>query len=122
MIYAVDFDGTLCRDRYPEIGEPRTAVIHFVKRLRAQGDKLILWTCRSGDDLEAAVAWCEALGLTFDAVNDNLPENIARYNNNCRKVNADYYIDDRNFPLQLREERDFEQKTTTHPPRAGVGI
>lgn len=105
MIYAVDFDGTLCRDRYPEIGEPKTAVIRFVKRLRQHGDKLILWTCRSGDDLDAAVAWCEAVGITFDAVNDNLPENVERYKNNCRKVNADYYIDDRNFPLTLREER-----------------
>ena len=51
-------------------------------------------------------AWCEEIGLVFDAVNDNLPENVSRYKNNCRKVNADYYIDDRNFPLSLREERD----------------
>lgn len=103
MIYAVDFDGTLCLDRFPEIGEPRPAVINFIKRLRGNGDKLILWTCRSGTDLEAAVQWCAAHGIAFDAVNDNLPENIEKYQNNCRKVNADYYIDDRNFPLMLKE-------------------
>jgi len=104
MTYAVDFDGTLCADRYPEIGEPKAAVIRFVKRLRQRGNKLILWTCRSGADLAAAVEWCTAQGITFDAVNDNLPENIAKYNNNCRKVNADYYIDDRNFPLSWKRE------------------
>jgi hypothetical protein len=45
--------------------------------------------------------WCICHGLTFDAVNDNLPENIAIHNNNSRKVNADFYIDDRNFPYNF---------------------
>ena len=42
------------------------------------------------------MAWSAAQGLTFDAVNDNLPDMIAPYGNNCRKVFADGYIDDRN--------------------------
>ena len=95
MIYAIDFDGTLCVDRYPEIGEARSEVLEFAKAARRAGDRLILWTCRSGADLEAAVAWCAEHGLEFDAVNNNLPELVARYGNDCRKVNADYYIDDR---------------------------
>ena len=33
----------------------------------------------------------------FDAVNENLPERIALYNNDCRKIGADYYIDDKNL-------------------------
>lgn len=50
MVYAVDFDGTLCVDRYPEIGEPRERVIEAVRRLRCEcGGRLILWTCRGGD-------------------------------------------------------------------------
>ena len=60
------------------------------------GDRFILWTCRIGERLEEAVAWSAAQGLTFDAVNDNLPDMIALYGNNCRKVFADGYIDDRN--------------------------
>lgn len=97
MVYAVDFDGTLCVDRYPEIGEPRERVIEAVRRLRCEcGGRLILWTCREGDQLARALQWCYAHGLDFDAVNDNLPEHIARYGNNCRKVYADAYIDDRN--------------------------
>ena len=97
MIFAVDFDGTLCVDRFPEIGEPRHDVIDTVKDARASGAKIILWTCRSGKDLAAAVEWCVEQGLIFDAVNDNLPENIALHNNNSRKVYADRYIDDKNI-------------------------
>ena len=34
--------------------------------------------------------------MEFDAVNDNVRENIEHFHNNCRKVFANYYIDDRN--------------------------
>ena len=47
-----------------------------------------------GERLQEAVEWCEVHGLVFDAVNDNLPENIEKYGNNCRKVWATCYIDD----------------------------
>ena len=96
VIFAIDFDGTLCVDRYPAIGVPREDVIAAVVAAQGAGDRLILWTCRVGSRLEEAVAWSAAQGLVFDAVNDNLPDMIARYGNNCRKVFADGYIDDRN--------------------------
>lgn len=101
MIYAVDFDGTLCKDDYPEIGEPNTGVIDFVKAEQARGAKVILWTCRCGADLAAAIEWCSDHGLAFDAINDNLPEHVAIYNNNCRKVYADRYIDDKALSINL---------------------
>jgi hypothetical protein len=104
MVYAVDFDGTLCVNSYPEIGAPRFDIINFVRNRRAVGDKIILWTCRSGRELGCAVDWCVAHGLEFDAVNDNLAENIACYNNNSRKINADFYIDDRNFHFDFIDE------------------
>ena len=50
--------------------------------------------------LEDAVSWCRKYGLEFDAINDNLPESIKCYGNNSRKVDADFYIDDRNWVLQ----------------------
>ena len=43
---AVDFDGTLCADAFPEVGEPKTLVIDYVKRLTAEGSKIILYTSR----------------------------------------------------------------------------
>lgn len=97
MIYAVDFDGTLCENAYPKIGAPKQTVIDFCKGLHEYSHNLILWTCREGVRLNEAVAWCNAQGLTFDAVNANLPERIAEYGGDCRKLSADYYIDDKNL-------------------------
>ena len=92
---AVDFDGTLCYSKWPELGEPNLPLIEYLKEWKAGGNKLILWTCRAGDALERAVAWCHEHGLTFDAINDNLPEVIELYGNNSRKISCDYYIDDK---------------------------
>lgn len=95
MIIAVDFDGTLCESCYPEIGKANTPLINGLKEKQAQGDKLILWTCRSGEYLENAVEWCRNHGLTFDTVNENLPEILELWGNDSRKITADIYIDDR---------------------------
>ena len=77
-IYAVDFDGTLAVTRFPEIVEPKRKIVAAVKMLKANGHKVILWTSRAGRDLEAAVEWCHGQGLEFDAVNEPLPEQVAR--------------------------------------------
>ena len=99
MIYAVDFDGTLCRNAWPEIGEPNLELIRFLKQAKTNGAELILWTMREGETLNQAVEWCRQYGLEFDAVNDNMEQLKAAYGNNPRKVYADYYIDDHNMTL-----------------------
>lgn len=98
MIIAVDFDGTLCENCYPEIGAPRTEVIEEVRRARENGAALILWTCRCGIALANAVRWCANLGIQFYAINDNLPETIQRYGSNSRKIYAHRYLDDKAVP------------------------
>ena len=85
-IYAVDFDGTLCESVWPGIGEPNFALINHLIKRRQQGNKVILWTCRCGERLQEAIDWCADLGLGFDAVNENLPDMIEFYGNDCRKV------------------------------------
>lgn len=94
-IIAVDFDNTICFSNWPDLGEPNARLIGTLKELKQNGDKLILWTCRNGADLQKAVVWCEQQGLQFDAINENLPETIALYGGDSRKITADYYIDDR---------------------------
>ena len=94
IIIAVDFDGTLCKNCWPDIGEPNYELIDYLRDCHYSGAKLILWTCREGELLDKAVAWCEEMGLLFDAVNDNISESIKKYGGNCRKVSADIYIDD----------------------------
>ena len=58
---------------------------------------MILNTCRQGKRLEEALTWCAAHGIEFDAVNENLKERIDQYGGDCRKISADYYIDDLNL-------------------------
>ena len=99
-VYAIDFDGTLCVNAYPEIGEPKFEVIERLIALRACGNKLILNTCREGELLKKAKVWCAVQGLVFDAYNKNLPERIAEFGTDPRKIGADYYVDDRNLFIE----------------------
>lgn len=93
---AIDFDGILCQNAYPDIGDPNWDTIHQALKEQSNGAKLILWTCREGRSLERAVAACAGWGLTFDAVNENLPEWRKAYRTDPRKVGANEYWDDRN--------------------------
>ena len=45
--------------------------------------------------MKDAVEWCMEYGLEFDAVNENLQEMIEWHGNDCRKIFADVYIDDK---------------------------
>ena len=101
MIIAVDFDGVLCEDKFPDIGKPRYDIISIVRELMDQGNEVVLWTSRVEEELESAVAWCEDRGLHFCAVNDDAPSNKGKfkeiYNTLPRKIYADVYIDDHNL-------------------------
>lgn len=100
-IIAVDFDGTLCENNWPEIGSPNEELITHLINRQKDGDKLILWTCRVDDMLQVAIEWCRGKGLIFDAVNENLPEIIESFGSDTRKIFANEYIDDRNtWPLK----------------------
>lgn len=106
-IIAVDFDGTLCTNKWPEIGEPNHKMITYLKERQAAGDKLILWTCRVDEILNNAVRWCRKKGLIFDAVNENLPNIIAEFGTDTRKIFANEYIDDRNAWLPSEKVADI---------------
>lgn len=114
-IYAVDFDGTLCENKYPEIGEPKEKIINFCIRAREEGHKLILWTCRGGERLQEAIKWCNERGVFFHAVNENLPDEVVKWNNDPRKVGATYFIDDRN--ISISEIEAIETARTTREAR-----
>jgi hypothetical protein len=115
-IIAVDFDGTLCDSQYPGFGPPNLKLIQHLKERKANGDRIILWTCRSGEPLRDAIRWClEEHGLIFDAVNENLPEPIKMFGSNSRKIFAHEYIDDRastKWKLPFNSKRCRKEKTT----------
>ena len=75
--YAVDFDNTLANG-----GIVDNAAIAKVKALQDQGARIVLWTARTGEDLQNAIDQCKAKGLIFDEVAKDKP-------------NADFFIDDK---------------------------
>lgn len=99
-IIAIDFDGTLVKNKFPEIGEINPHVWGAALRAKAEGIKIILWTSRTGDVLNEAVQFCADYGLTFDAINDNIPE-VKALGWDARKVFATLYVDDRSGTIDF---------------------
>ena len=95
MKIAVDFDGTIVEHKYPEIGEEMLFAFDTLKQFQKQGHHLILWTFRTGKELEAAVEYCRRNGIEFYAVNKSYPEEIFIPDKMSRKIDADLFIDDR---------------------------
>ena len=96
LIIAIDFDGTIVEDAYPEIGSPILFAFETLRELNKDGHRLILWTYRNGHRLQEAVDFCSKKGVEFYAVNKNYPEENFE-GKVSRKINADLFIDDRNI-------------------------
>lgn len=114
LTIAVDFDGTLVENRYPEIGKPIMFAFETLKKLQQEGHQLILWTYRSGTKLEEAVEFCEKKGITFYAVNKSYPEEVYE-EGISRKILADLFIDDRNINGLPPWGEIYHQLTTAKP-------
>ncbi len=98
MTIAVDFDGTIVKHRYPDIGEEIPFAVDTLKALQQRHHKLILWSVREGELLDEAVDWCRKRGLEFYAINRDYPEETTDNNPHfSRKLKVDVFIDDRNL-------------------------
>lgn len=104
-VIALDFDGTLCENAWPGIGDPKWAVIRAAQEEQRQGALLILWTTREGPELEQALAWCEYVGLRLDGVNTSAQCWKDAYQNDPRKIGATEYWDDRAVDVAIIETR-----------------
>ena len=94
---AIDFDGTIVEHKYPEIGKEILFAFETIKALQKQKHQLILWTYRSGKELDDAVEYCRQNGVEFYAVNASYPEEEFDEDFSSRKIDADIFIDDRNI-------------------------
>lgn len=97
-VIALNFDGTLCENNYPNIGAVKSMhkVVHeYIRAEHKKGTVIILWTCRAGNALGDAVEFCMKNDIPIDYVNENDPERVKLYGSDSRKISADMYIDDK---------------------------
>ena len=112
IVIAVDFDGTLAITQYPTILKPIDTTINIIRDAKSRGATIVLWTCREGKDLEDALNWCKENNIPIDYANENIPERIKSWGNNCRKISADIYIDDKainSFALRPIKDRKIKE-------------
>lgn len=98
LIIALDFDGTLVRHAYPDIGFDTGGAYWLSRCVEEHGARTILWTMRSGERLAHAVDWCGRHGIQLWAVNEN-PEQGSW--SESPKAYAHVYVDDAAFGAPL---------------------
>jgi len=99
LTLAIDFDGTIVEEAWPEIGPLEPWALEALQALHADGHYLVLNTCRKGPLLADVREFLKAkrvYGL-FETINRNSPRRIREYGGDVRKLSADVYIDDRNL-------------------------
>ena len=91
MYIAIDFDGTVVKHEYPNIGDDVPLACEVIKDIERSGHDIILLTMRSGKELDDAINWYSQKGIKLFAVNSN----PTQYEwTNSTKVYANLYIDD----------------------------
>jgi hypothetical protein len=90
MVIAVDFDGTCVTHDYPRVGKDIGSV-PVLKRLIKEGHQLILWTMRSGKELNDAIEWFKDNDIELYGIQENPNQKSWTAS---PKAYAQLYIDD----------------------------
>jgi len=96
-IVSIDFDGTIVRDAYPDIGEPYPGAIDAINDLYDAGYCIIINSCRARNQECDMVRWIYLNDLKINHCNENCLELICKYRTDCRKISADIYVDDKSL-------------------------
>lgn|SRR5574344_338300 len=108
MIFCIDFDNTCCFEEFPMLGKSVPNAINVLRKL-SKNNNLILWTARTGKQLEDAENWFFKNNIKLSASNENVITKeyleLKRLYGECRKIVPDFYIDDKNFGCPLKKYR-----------------
>ncbi len=107
MYIAIDFDGTVVKHRYPEVGEDVPMAVEVIKKLLENNHNIILYTMRSGKGLEDAINWYKEKDIPLYGINDN-PDQYEWTTSN--KIWANIYIDDASLGCPLSFDKDSDRK------------
>ncbi len=95
LILAIDFDGTIAELSFPECGKIKKDAVYYISKLYLEGHDIIINTCRSGIYEGLAQKFLEKHEIPYHYINSNMPHLIEHYKQDCRKISADLYIDDK---------------------------
>lgn len=106
MIICVDFDGTIVDHAYPDIGSDNPGALEWMKRWQDAGAAIILWTMRSGVELQQAVDYLLKEGVEPYGVNEN-PDQSSW--SSSPKAYGHIYVDDAAFGCPLHQRAYFNR-------------
>lgn len=105
MEIAIDFDGTCVKHEYPLVGADIGAV-PVLKKLVEAGYRLILYTMRSGKELQDAVDWFTDNHIALYGIQYNPTQATWTSSNKCY---AQLYIDDAALGCPLVKGTDIDR-------------
>lgn len=91
LFICVDFDGTIVKHKYPEIGERVLHAFRVIGNLMQKGHKIILHTMRGDKELKEAVKFIKGHGIKLFGINENPTQSEWT---TSKKVHGHIYIDD----------------------------
>lgn len=104
MNIAIDFDGTVVTHEYPNVGVPADNAVEVLDKIITAGHNIILFTMRSGKELQDAVDWYKSYNIPLFGINTN--PNQLRWTSSP-KAWADLYIDDCGINCPVRLQNGF---------------
>jgi|SRR5579875_3657043 len=109
--YALDFDLTITdRDCYPDIGNLKEHADRVIRRLKDNGAKIAIWTCRTGQEQEKLVKdFLHKHNIPYDKFNEPFEELTEMFDSTSRKILAEVYIDDRGIYARMNGGIDWLQ-------------
>lgn len=122
MIIAIDFDGTCVTHDYPNEGQDIGA-IPILRELVKNGHQLILYTMRSGIELDSAKQWFLRNDIKLYGVQFNPTQATWTCSNKCY---AQLYIDDAALGAPLKtdsiSDRPFIDWDAVYEMLVGMGL
>ena len=95
LVIAIDFDGTIAELSFPAVGKIKPMADVYINKLYDEGHHIVINTCRSGGHEGAAYDFLKFHNIRHHYINSNMPYLIEEYGQDCRKISADVYIDDK---------------------------
>lgn len=72
LIVAIDFDGTIVDNGFPEVGTPMPYAADMIRKLHADGCYIIIWTCRyTPEHIGEMVEYLNDSNIPYHKINEN---------------------------------------------------